>query len=742
MRSMNEDVAAARSMPAVRVNSKDDFADMEQLSLTSIWRTIFKHKLLFLSSMAVVLGAAIVQTATMTPIYESVARLQIDPSRSNTLGLDEMINEKLGGGDSSNRLMTEVKVIQSDTVAERVIDSLALAKVPAFADKNSTNITIADPVAMLPKDRERLLDRFRSALNVRAIPNTDIVEVRFRNRDPQLATDVANAIVERYMQRTLQTHYDGTVQVSDWLSRQMNDLQTKTTESQEKLAEFQRENGILLTGSEENDNVITDRLKILNEQLTQAEADRIVKEARYRMAATGDPELVANVVPSTSLQVLRTQEADLKVQLTQLNSKFGSAYPKVQELQSQLSRLDASIDAEIKNVGKRLREEYESASKTEAMLRAQFNEQKNKAYALNEHAVEYAVLKHDVENGRELYDTLQLKLKMAGVTAGLSSSYISVVDRAQVPARPVLPKRILNYLLGLVGGVVGGLLLCFIAEAVDDTLSSSEELESLSGLPVLASIPVDNAPSKSPTAVAVKTIPILLERPRSQSAEAFRGLRTSLLLSSPDRPPKVIAVVSSIAAEGKTTVSVNLGVAFAQRGESVLLIDADLRRSTMHSHFGLPHSRYGTSTVLTQGLNTEAILTPLDSLPNLRLMPAGPHPPNPAELLGSKRMAELLRSQAEIYDRIIIDTPPVLSVADSLALANLADAVVLVVRSGVARKKAVLRARDLLQRFSSNLVGVVFNCVNLQLEHYYYSNRSYYGKATNKYYDDRDEDRS
>jgi capsular exopolysaccharide synthesis family protein len=237
-------------------------------------------------------------------------------------------------------------------------------------------------------------------------------------------------------------------------------------------------------------------------------------------------------------------------------------------------------------------------------------------------------------------------------------------------------------------------------------------------------------------------LPLLLNDPRSPAAEAFRGLRTSLLLTSPDRQPKIITIVSSVPVEGKTTVVVNLGVAFAQRGESVLLVDADLRRSAMHVHFGLPHSRFGTSTALTQGLNDQAIITPIESLPNLHLMPAGPHPPNPAELLGSKRMAELLATMAAKYDRVIVDTPPILSVADALPLAHIADAVVFVVRSGMARNKAVLRVRDLLQRSNSNVVGAVFTFVNLRLEHYYYAQRPYYGKSAPVYYGDSDQDAS
>jgi succinoglycan biosynthesis transport protein ExoP len=711
-----------------------DSSPEQELSLTEIFRTIFKHNWIILFSAIICFAAVLVYTFWMSPVYESVVRLQIDPSRSSNLGLDDMISEKLGTSDGNSRIQTEVKVIQSDTVAMRVIDSLGLAKQPAFAGKSASGMKVTDPLAMSASDRQRLLSRFQGSLKVQVLPNTQLVEVRFRSTDPKLATDVANAVVDKYMRRNLQTHYEGTVQVSNWLSKQMEDLQTKAAESQQKLAEFQKENNIL--GSDENDNIVVDRLKLLNQQLTEAEADRIVKEARYRLAATSNPELIGALDPN--MQILRTQEADLKAQLAQFNSKYGSGYPKLRELQVQLGRLDADIATEVTNVAKRMEEEYLSAAKTESALRGQFNDQKNQAYKLNEHAVEYAVLKHHVESGRELYDTLQLKLRMAGVTAGLNSSYISVVDRAEVPARPVEPRVGIYLLLGALAGLVAGLLLAFVIESLDDTLSSSEELETCLGIPVLCSVPI-NRPARLKTDPAeaenvLPSAPFMVDFPRSQAAEAFRGLRTSLLLSSPDRQPKVIAVVSSVPSEGKTTVSVNLGVAFAQRGESVLLIDADLRRSTMHTHFGLSYSRYGTSTILTQGMDPRAILTPMESMPNLKLLPAGPHPPNPAELLGSKRMIEVLTALSAEYDRIIIDTPPVLSVADSLALANIADAVVLVVRSGIARKKAVLRVRDLLRRANSNVVGMVFNCVNLQLEQYYYGKGSYYGKSINNYY--------
>jgi capsular exopolysaccharide synthesis family protein len=708
----------------------------QELTLNEIWRGIYKHKLIVLCVTVAVFAIVLLFTMLSPRVYESVARVQVDPNRSSTLGLDDMISARLGATNSGEQILaTEVRIIRSDTVAGYVIEALGLAKNPTFAGiKGASEATGADPMKMSPAVRERLINRFHKSLKVQALPDTQIIEIRFQSTDPKLATDVVNTLVEKYMERTLQTRYEGVVQVSNWLSRQMEELQNRANESQQKLVEFQKNNDIL--GTDENDNIVIDRLKQLNQEATDAEADRIVKEAKYRLAATGNPELVASVAPSTALPILRQQEADLKAQLAQASSKYGDGYPKVAELHAQMTKLEAEIDAEVRNVGKRLEEEYRSSARTEDSLRARFEEQKDKAYKLNEHAVQYAVLKHDVDNGRELYDTLQLKLKMAGVTAGLSSGYISVVDRGQVPAHPILPKVPLNLAMGLMGGVIAGLIVAFWVESMDDTLSSTEELETVVSLPVLAAVPMHRLPNGKGEAEenqAAPVAPLLATHPQSQAAEAIRGLRTALLLSSPDRPMKMIAVVSSLPAEGKTTISVNLGVAFAQRGESVLMIDADLRRSTMHDRFGLPYSPFGTSTVVTQGMDERAILTPLESMPNLKLMPAGPHPPNPAELLCSKRMVELLETMKQKYDRVIIDTPPILSVADSLALAHLADGVVLVVRAGEARKRAVIRARDLLFRSNSNLVGAVFNCVNLQLEHYYYTRGARY-KLADKYY--------
>jgi polysaccharide biosynthesis transport protein len=728
---MNHDgLAAGHGAPLMPMGGRS--FQGEEASFGAMLQTIFKRKLIILVTTAVIFGGVAWKTLRTKPVYESMVRLQIDPGRSSSLGLEDVVNEK-GGDDSDSRMMTEVKLIQSDSVAIRVIDAMGLAKRTDFMGPSALHATVTDPRQMSPMDRTLILGMFEGALSVKIVPNTQLVELHFRSTDPALATEIVNTVADQYMQRNFQTHYEGAVQVSNWLAKQMAELQGKAIEAQEKLAEFQKQNNIL--GADENDNIITDRLKYLNQQVTEAEADRIVKEARYRMAQTGDAELIGSTVTNPNLSVLRGQQAELRAQLSELNSKFGSGYPKVKETEAQLKKLDGAIAGEIKKTEERMGDEYMASSKTESMLRAQFEEQKGAAYKLNEHAVQYSVLKHEVETSRELYDTLQVKLKVAGVTAGLNSSYITVVDPAEIPAAPIAPRVQSSLAMGFFGGLLTGLLLAFMTESFDDTVSTSAELESCSGLPVLCSVPTNRLKGVLGEAEsAASVVPMLMNAPRSQAAEAFRGLRTSLLLSTPELQPKVIAIVSSIATEGKTTVTANLGVSFAQRGEKVLLIDGDLRRSSLHTQFGLAQSKIGASTLLTQRTSETGIITPIESLPNLKLLPAGPHPPNPAELLGSKRMVEVLEQFSTEFDRILIDTPPILSVADSLAVAHLADAVVLVVRSGVARKRAVIRVRDLLMRANSNLVGVVFNCVNLQLENYYRSQGTGYGKAMGHYY--------
>ena len=695
----------------------------QQLTLADLWSTLNKRKWTILGFAAVVFALTAAYTFTRTPLYEGVSRLQIDPSRSANLGLDD--GDKSEPGEVDGRVKTEIEIIQSNTVATQVIDSLKLYANPHFAAGDTAVAGIRDISQLGPSQRQRLLAKFHGDLTVMVIPNTEVVEIRFKNPDAGLAAAAANSVIDEYRKRNFITRVDGTAQVSLWLSKQLEEIQQSTAEAQQKLAAFQRDNNLL--GTDESDNIVTDRLKQLNEELTQAEADRIVKEGRFRLARAGNPELIDSTLSSPALQVLRTQQAELQAQYSQLNAKFGSGYPKVHELHSQLEQLDSQIKAEGENVGQRLANEYDTAARSERMIRSDFEQQKQQAYKLNEHVSQYAILKHEVESGQRLYDTLQLKLKAAGIASGLTSSYVNVIDRAQIPVGPIEPRKTLYLALGLGGGLFGGLLLGLFQDSLDDTVRTAEELEVLSSLPELGSIPfiaslagkkrkeLKQARPLVPERAAFT--PIAFQEPNGPGLEAYRSLCSVILLASSENPAKMLVIASATSGEGKSTVSCNLAMALAQRGRKVLLVDADLRCSSFDSP---SNARLGLSTMCAAGAAHHPRYQPIVNLPNLHAVPAGIRPTDPTGVLDSVRMQELLTTWRAEYDHIILDTPPVLPFADALVLAARADGVILVASSGATRAKAFLRARDVLLRSGANLLGFVMNGVKERESYYAY----------------------
>ena len=703
----------------------------QQLSLVDMWQMLVRRRAAILVFAVAILCLVAAYTFLKTPVYEGVARLQIDPNRSASFGLDD--SEKTSLVDVDGRVKTEVAIIQSDTVAMQVMKSLGLYANPHFAGKDAVQ-GIQDLSQLSPSQRARLLERFNGNLIVKVLPSTQVVEIRFRSFDPVVATNTANSIIDEYMRRNFHVRVDGTMQISQWLSRQTDDIRASTTAAQQKLADFQRENNLL--GTDESDNIVTDRLKQLNEELTQAEADRIVKEGRYRLARSGNPELIASVVPSTTLQVLRTQEADLKALYAQMSAKFGNGYPKVRELQSQMTHLEAAITTEGGNVETRLANEYDAAAKAEAMIRDEFEQQKGEAYKLNEHVAQYAILKHEVESGQQLYDTLQLKLKEAGITSGLASSYVSIVDRAQIPDKPVEPRKMLYLELGLGGGLFGGLLLGLILDSFDDRVRTSDELAALTALPELSSVPFLAALSRKQmkgtglaNLLAPEATPISVRERNCPGGEAYRALCSGILLSSLDNPPKVLVVTSALPGEGKSTVSCNLATALAQGGRRVLLVDADLRCSSIDRHLGISKEP-GLSNMFTTELTKCPHNQPFAKLPNLHVVPAGFRPAGPTEILASAKMQQLVADWRTDYDHIIVDTPPMLPFADALVLSARADGVILVTRSGVSRRKALIRAREVLTRSGANVLGFVLNAVR-RPEYYYEYPEAYKELASN-----------
>jgi len=469
------------------------------------------------------------------------------------------------------------------------------------------------------------------------------------------------------------------------------------------------------------------------------------KESNYKLAV-GDSAAFSKTSregESGMLEKLREKEADLAVQYAQATTQFGVAYPKVVELNNQLKQLRKEITAEETRMQQRIRDEYLAALQRESLLTTAFEQQKQQANQLNESAIEYSTLKRDAETNRQLYQDLLQRLKEAGVSAGLRSSNIRVVDIARTPTHPIKPNVPRNLELGLLFGLACGLGLVFVLESLDTSIRNTEELSAISALPALGIIPLQLS-SNGQLRKRLKTVSALIEkaesptlityaRPQSEAAEAYRALRTSILLSSFGAPPKVILVTSAMPQEGKTTVSANSALVLAQRGSRVLLVDADLRRPGIGKLFGI-RPRGGLSTLISGSDKFEDVLLPCPEVPTLWILPAGPIPPQPAELLGSSVMKDLIAHWRDSYDHVIIDTPPCLSVTDAVLLSPEADRVILVARSGQTTKAALRRACDVLLQVNARVMGVVLNALNRRSGEGYYYQYGYSGRYANRYY--------
>lgn len=715
-------------------------------------RVFIKRIWVILGALFVIFGATLIATLRSTPIYDAVGSIAInkpDPMLAN-----------LREGNASEEyydptdLDTEVRILRSDLLALQVIKELNLDKLPEFGGHGlppSSSLEITTDAIQPDSSRaNELLGAFKGNLRVLLEPNTRIIDVHFRSPNKDLAARVVNTLANTYIEQNFKTRFESTMQASDWLSRQLVDLQMKVETSQEKLVKYQKEHNIL--GIDEKQNITTQKLDELNKELTTAESERMEKESLYQLAASGDAESAASVAGAAAapgkssattsglLDKLQAQKADLRIQAAQLGTQFGPAYPKIAQVNNQIAEIDAQIQSEMKKVTARLRGDYQAALQRENMLRAALEDQKQQDNKLNESAIEYSLLKRDFESNRTLYEGLLQKLKEAGVTAGLRSNNIREVDIARTPNAPAEPNIPRNLGFGFIFGLSSGIGLAFLLEGMDNTVRTPEQAQAISGLPSLGMIPLGskiNAETKQGLMVASSREPVEIitqSRPQSQMAESYRALRTSLLLTSLGAPPKTILITSALPREGKTTTSVNTAIVLAQKGTSVLLIDADLRRPSIHKALGIG-PRVGLSNVLTGGATLQQAVVRSPMLPNLFVLPAGTPPPNPAELMASSQMFDLLAELRDQYDHLVVDTPPTLSVTDAVVLSTRADAVVLVIRSSQTTKPALRRARDILAQVNARVAGVLLNAVNLDSPDYYYY-YEYQGKHGQRYYDE------
>jgi polysaccharide biosynthesis transport protein len=722
--------------------------------LVAWWRIIRKHRWTVITAFVVLFVTVLIGSWREKPVYRAKALIEIDkedPSIANPQELFQ-VDEV-----SDAYLETQYKVLGSDDLAERVIRQLGLDRNAEFLPSQirypwSSNVTQAaasspqaeqNTVTADPYVEDTVLKRFRDRLDVRPVRRSRAVELRFDSQDPDLAAQTVNAVVDDYIQKNFQARWDSAQRASMWLSQQLQDLKSKLEKSEDDLQKYSTDNGLLYleTGKGDSESVVNQTVVGIQGELTKAEADRFEKESIYRLVQAGDFGSLPGVFDNKLLQDLTVRLADLQREHAQLAATFTEEYPKVKEIQSQITEIQGSLERERERAAQKISNDYFAAVRREKLVRQSFAETRAEANQVAEKSVQYGILSREVETNKGLYEGLLQRLKEASVSAGLKSGNIRVVDPGTVPFKPIAPNYSLNLGLASVLGLGLGVGMALLKDHLDQTIRYSEDVFNYLGVPVIGFVPNYAALNKKPPKVITAAErPVHLGTEERQSgldgmfvdthsrndlsihkgsafSEAFRELRTSVILSSSGRFANSILVTSAQPGEGKTTVAVNLAFSLAQLGQPVLLVDADMRRPTIQKYFPQRGSRL-SSYLSGQGAWQEMVYP--TSVRGLSIMHCGPIPENPSELLSSDRMRAMLQESMATYRFVILDSPPLLNRADSRILGSMVSATILVVKGGETPRQVVQYAESQARSVGTNLIGVVLNNLDKSMNDYSY----------------------
>src|SRR5882762_4677020 len=706
--------------------------------LLAYWKVIRKRRWTVSTAFTILFAVVLVETLKQKPVYRAKALLEIDKENPSLVTPQELFQlDEV----TDTYLETEYKVLSSDDLAERVINQLRLDQVSEFrpqkrlwswaVNKEAAAQSLPAEVGVTggdPSIRESVLAGFENRLNIKPFRRSRAVEISFTSQDPILAASVVNKLTSNYIDKNLEARWDATQKASEWLSQQMLDLKAKLEKSQDELHEYAADNDLLFleTDKGNSENVVNQSLRELQEELTKAQGVRYEKESLYRLVLSSDYASLPGVFDNKLLQDLSVRLAELQRERAELDTTFTGDYPKVRQIQGQIIEIQAALDRERKRAAQRISNDYFAAVRREDLVRQAFADKQKQANVIAEKSVQYGLLSREVESNKTIYDGLLQRLKEAGVSAGLKATNIRIVDTAKPPYQPVSPKVPLNLGLASILGLGLGICAAFVQEHLDQTIENVQDVDRYLRLPTLAFIPAVEllhgraskeriltlAGAQKPSTETLGKSPKrndLVPRKNAELSEAFRGLGTSVLLSRGGRSASSILVTSAQPKEGKTTIAANLAISLAQLGRRVLLIDADMRRSTLQKYF--PQRGSQLSSYLAGEGNWRG-MTYHTAIRGLYVLLCGPLPVNPAELLSSDRMRALLQEATTEYTFVILDSPPLLNVTDARILASAVDTTILVVKGGDTPRQVVQYAESQARAAGANLMGVVLNNLN------------------------------
>jgi capsular exopolysaccharide synthesis family protein len=763
---LTESYETQTGRPGGRPAEGSRFLDSEdQVSLRELALVPWKRKVVVAGCTLFCVLAAILICILMHPKYRATATIELNEDKNS--GTDMLSNmASMASGDPDElkvKIETEIAVIKDDSIALAVLNKMGMLRLEnpdRFSKEEGPQVT---PDALSAERREELINNFEGHLKVQEVGSSRLIAITYTSKNPDQAAKIANQVVAEYKLYLLNSNFNSSKEVSQWLSAQLGDLSGQVTKSQQAVAEFERTHNLssailglaTLTGGSVSGSASgsgsvqipeLERLTALNEEVTQAEAARLGREAIYRLTATQNPDLISSLgssyLPGISgstvmsqgngldiLNALREQDAAARVAYASAETKYGPKNPHLTEIASQEKSLHDQMQNEMEKIKQRAKNDLVLAQQNEQALRSAFEVQKIVTSKMNDDVVQLGVLMAQARSSRELYDLLYSRLQEANINAGNSATNVTVADPARPPGEPYMPQPVLFIVIGLFGGLILGFGMAYLLESQDDTLADSFQVERVSNLPVLGLIPFHRIEARQREGVLAAESSSFLVTPESATAESFRSLRSGLTLSGVGRKLRVLSITSALPGEGKSYTVYNLGLAFAATSLKVLIIDADLRRPRQHALFRAARED-GLADVLAGLKSFDDALTPHPVEPNLFLLSAGRQSPLASELLGAGEIEKVLETARGRFDLVLVDNPPVLPVADAIIVGTHCDGTIGVLRAGRTSRKALRRFVQTLARNRIHILGIVIEAVDMSATEY----RSVYGYNVQSYY--------